>query len=193
MIYGNRDDASLRLRGSIIRLKKTPIHVTEVDGGRIFFDYLRSGRAGSCDGDDVRIDLTPVPLGFVNLKGGVMRYLYRQPQRRYKQGLEYGMISSCAEYESLPFRNHGGLRNLCDTIQGIYPTLDEARRSARRSKGGERAFSREFGIRYRDGVERIVYRYEEVGEIKGDDFSLEDSHFYLKEMLESRVDFAEVV
>lgn len=118
-LFGSIDDNNMRLMGTVIRLKNSPIMVLEFSGEIMEFEFLRTNKSSRVPIDDERINIKPVPLGYV-YDGSRCGYLMRVPRRRYKQGLELNATI---------FNGRGinyNTRNLADTIQGRYSPLSSA-------------------------------------------------------------------
>lgn len=167
------------LNGGVVRHKGVPVVVKEVflyeaDGGvhkAVRYNVLDTAqRGGWCLIKD--LDLTPVPLGMVNLvKNGVIRdaaYLTRTPERRWKIGLTQNATrifavrrGPDAAIRTTPI-NEWWYSALPSTIRGDYPKLEEAMLLMGASRRRAIAFSRNFAI---DGERKLLYRHnaEPVG------------------------------
>ena len=130
-MYDNVQDAQRYLDHSIIRIRKTPILVRgcyEVDGEVLLsIRYLRSGKQRTIPIKDKSLNFKPVPLGYGVDSRGSTFFAYRQPRRKWKQGLHQ---------ESLSFQRNliGKVRidsrldkvALANTIQGRFKSFEEA-------------------------------------------------------------------
>lgn len=130
-------------------------------------------------------DLVPVPLGFVNLdndwnrkKSGAI-YLSRTPIRQdWRQG--FRMHQARFEYNDkgiLP-----DLKSVAETIEGIFPSLDEA--AERAKQAGRTAWTRHFAVNNDGG---ILYRgFGLVGSflnIKDREFKLDEKCHWVEDRL----------
>jgi hypothetical protein len=157
MYYTDIGYAQARLTGTIVQLKDgTPVYVNDIDlgdgiGWRV--TVLQSNKEMRVDSQ--QISLTPVPLGYVNFKGGDAVFYSRRPIREWKQGLSTSNI-----YPQPP---RWPLKQLHATIVGSYPTLEEAKKT-----GVICAFHRDFAVW---GVnDALFYRGRGVGRAVGKKF-----------------------
>jgi len=183
-MWDNQKDAMNQLEGTIVRKGRNPVRVIDVEGrGKdlvITFTYLRSGRIGRCP--ITEINVKPVQLGYINTDGSSY-YLARQPNRRWKQGLDGGNLLSIVDMRSTVFRldNSRRITALADTIMGKYPTLEAARSAVGSGLASRVAFSRSFAI----SKNALFYKGRQVGIVNNKfGIRLNDADFYLKELLE---------
>lgn len=157
--------AQLRLGNTIIRLKGLPIFVGEIRGDySTVIQYLGSGKQSEVD--DIRkledIDLTPVPLGFVQI-GERAYYMMRKPSRRTKQGLSE---------ESLFIHEFGGRSSIrqdaayrkavSNTILGEYPSL-KASFKMLGNQFSSVPIHRNWALRSSSsGLKKLLYKYSGV-------------------------------
>ena len=130
--------AARYLNHSIIRVDDEPVTVIGINEDReeIIYVPLGGSRDKSINLDSSKVDLNPVPLGFINYSANdgtpvsYATYAMRAPQRNWNIGLTVESLSFSDIIE--PGVIHGSrhyLRNiinseaLCNTIKGIYPTL----------------------------------------------------------------------
>lgn len=172
--------ANDRLAGTIVRLGGKAIKIKAISaGGETSFSFLVSGRPGVCLLKD--IDITPVPLGFVNFRG-LAHYLSRCPVRKdWKQGLRTHTMrfSDGLFAEDVPYKQIG-----C-TIEGDYPALKDAITALNQGNVAKMAFCRNFAI---DAGKKLYYKaIGEVGELidlKDKRYRLNDNHKWIQETLE---------
>lgn len=189
-MYDEQDNISMRLLNSVVRVGKTPVYVIDAGAQEIRYKSLTSGRENTINLKSPRLDLSPIPLGYVNYRGEIY-YLSRMPVRKYKQGLSS---------ESLNMNGRNGrakdvLRSkaLAKCVLGQYPSQQEA---IQRIKDGEimgLAFSRQFAICENGGFGgggenaelSLRFRGKAVGKItrKHDELQLLPSFIYLQEKL----------
>lgn len=133
-----------RLLGTIVRAKDVPVMVREITEEKYICTDLTKNTNMVCPHED--IDLTPVPLGYVNY-GGVASYLARVPKRRdWKQGLRKENTITIGNGYGLGKIN---LKELAKTIIGKYPTFKQILKTLSKNedkKVKSLAFSREFAV-----------------------------------------------
>ena len=125
-MWDNINDCDNQLSDTIVRLKEgEPVMIMGVSGNDrdIIASYLllKDMAEGACKVED--LDLSPVPLGYVNAHGRSY-YCVRQPRRRWKHGLDNGSLKTInspnrfrADGETYPA--------LASTIKRDYPTMEE--------------------------------------------------------------------
>ena len=186
MNFFDLDHANSRLSGSIIRLGNVPILVTTVERGskpgtyRLYYSLVGSKEQHYTYFPNRDINLKPVPLGLLIQRGEVIS-VSRIPARMWKIGL----TSRNMELRPMPGLmltttvNHIMVsQELANTIMGIYPTYEEAKKVNER--GSWSAFGRDFAI----GPEgQLVHRFAgQVGTV--DKYPILDKgHQYLSELL----------
>ena len=157
--FDNDHDVGMRLRKSVIRVGRLPVwveriegipgewelHVVPLDGGLPFCVML----------EENDVDLTPVPLGYVNL-GDRVAYVQRIPARKYKQGLNNENF-----WGDVDLRGN----DLANCILGKYPTYAKAIETVIRMQC-DVAFSRHWAVAHQG--HRIMYRGRDVGHYKED-------------------------
>lgn len=81
--------------------------------------------------DDAGLDFEPVPLGFTAnhlTQGRNPHYMWREPQRQYKQGLHSRTLETKA-VEEIPNNRDRGIQIfsnlLCSTVMGQYTSLED--------------------------------------------------------------------
>lgn len=162
-----------RLVGTIVRYKGEPVEVIGKDDPHVRIQYLMSKRK---DWIDVRrLDINPVPLGYLNSDEFGCTYLSRIPMRSdWRQGLRQKAIKVSNGLLFDAFDR----KDVAKTILNIYPHLKDARNmcdDVRRV-----AFAREWCIGSKD---TIWYKEKEVGKYMHDRIALKPEYFYLEEKL----------
>ena len=111
--------AHAKLSGSIVRHKGQPVTVFSVnEEGAAIKNHITL----LCNCVPLEeLDLTPVPLGYVNLGDGA-NYLTRIPHRSWKQGVRFGSLHTFSKYVC-NFSVEG--IELTNTILGRYPKLEK--------------------------------------------------------------------
>lgn len=142
--------AQQRLLGTIVRLGKEPIKIAAIDvNGGVMFNYLHNmEKPELCKLRD--IDITPVPLGFVNFDGRAF-YTSRIPKREdWKQGLRDNTLSVAVSWSDLRL-----------TILGKFPSLREATLTLNKRRTHSIAFDRNWAITV---DMKLKYKEWDVGE-----------------------------
>lgn len=179
------DYAGARLRDSLVRtVNGEPLFVYAVrDDLSVSGCLLNSHNQEITVGLD-DLDLSPVPLGYVN-KDRSVSYVSRSPCRHYKQGLTNYTMNVRGSPVSLTSRF------LANTIMGKYPSLECVMEDILTEESRAQAFSRNFCVRKLEGSKpALLYKSVPVGLISWNsdacraNFSLNDDCQYLNEVLE---------
>lgn len=178
--------AGKRLNNTLVRLKDgRPFMVLKVIASPtngewgVMGDVLPAGGRIWVDLDD--LDLTPVPLGFVNTSEGMV-FTCRKPMRKdWKQGLS---LNSLVTYGHIDASNFN-LSILVQTILKEYPTFTKA--ISLTDTRGSAAFSRDFGVSKKNGDTTLVYRKYAVGDVKGGVPMLYPNKSFLQQHLDEAV------
>lgn len=176
-MYEFIDYAQGRLVDTVISIDQVPCYVMAVsDDRKIKYKTFPAGVLQVCSLDSDKIDLTPLPLGYVNFKRG-STYLTRIPQRRWKQGLDYRGIRS----QGLDYREDDWFtsRAMLDCFNTKYPSYLEALFLLEEDRPCV-AFSSKWAVDYEGAV---FFRGTKVGKIEGE-ITLKETYGYLQEMLE---------
>ena len=195
------------LSRSLIRLGDEPIYVLSVYEGddragnivpKIKFKWLRSGKVGIVNLRSKRINLDPVPLGFINiLRDARVIRAVRMPARMWKIGLSpNNILLSHVPYTVNNLFPLPGRENLVfskpirETILGHYPSYAEVLGRLRMLGHPEInpsiAFNRKFCLSLFEGREALFYFSFDnpVGYVgPGDILSLDPEFFFLNERL----------
>lgn len=181
MYYDDIEYASRRLSSTLVRKPNgNPFYVMSVS---------RVGTETICTGTDpVRevmedvnlrdIDLTPVPLGFVNFRGQ-MGYACRRPMRKdWKQGLsQTSLVVYGFDKRDL------NLTQLSNTVLGKYPTLSKSLNYVKTGQKLSMAFSRDFGVINSGKEIELIYRKYPVGKLVDQTLVLNPDKFFLEQHL----------
>ncbi len=178
--------ARSRLVHSIIVIGKEPVFIEDVEDEnrkgqwKLYYTPLPGGDRRIIYFPHKTINLTPVPLGFVNVpKHKICCRAYRLPQRGWKIGLDQSNIifRSVIKGGHIPkLLRSNALKN---TIKNIYPSYIEARELVTEPEQSQ-AFSRNFAIH----GSKLIHRFNDtVGEAK-EKPELNSDHQFLKEALE---------
>ncbi len=174
-MYKDRNYARGRLENTIIRVGKRPVYVVEIPiDGSVHVFYLENNVDKKVKYEE--LDMSPVPLGFINYNG-YSYFAARKPMRRdWRQGLRAN--------NTVIIGRHGGIKldkrvykPLAKTILGKYPTFEDSLIEVRELGAAQCAFSRGFGV---TATNKIIYKGDYiVGKIKGDTPILDDNYKYL--------------
>lgn len=166
-------DYATRMDGGIAFYDGEP-YLLHTDGTSITLYTLEEVKFKKISPSDPLLDLSSPRLGYVNWSGGAY-YVYRKPERKYKQTLHYG---SCAcfdptyndqmAYAGKAVRvDHFFLSSAFqEMLLDKYPTLTTALKNLS-SKSKAVAISRNVALAKDSfGIIRVFYKMEEVGYIK---------------------------
>ena len=174
--------ASRRLNNTLVR----------TDTGKAFFvlrTYYNDAGIMVHDGDLIdegdritilhsKLDLEPVPLGFINVTDDMV-FISRKPMRRdWKQGLSHNSINTFGRLRP----DEVNIRALSQPINKTYPTFAKALSSL--NKRSSMAFSRDFGLSKIDEQVVLVYRKHNVGRVVDGVPVLNDNKQFLQQHLQ---------
>lgn len=123
--------------------------------------------------NDQRLDISSPKLGYLNAKGGLAVYVYRKPERKYKQLITAGSVNSF-----IPLKGSGLYSGevLYETMMskqgesmllGEYPTLTKVLKKLGEGKIQSLAISRDIALAMDDkGIVHVFYKMDDVGVIK---------------------------
>jgi hypothetical protein len=183
-MWDNRDDAEAYLTGTYVRKDNELVYIRDVsDNGdedyTIHYMHAATGDNHSCYLSD--LDISPLPLGFVNARG-VAKYVMRKPQRRWKHGLDNSnaVFMHCGSPHLDRFQVQGNCNGLQKAVLNDYPTL-LASISNVALGGGSCAFSRSFAVKGND----LYYKAGKVGNVREDhSLNIAPEFAYLQELLQ---------
>ena len=173
-MWDDRQFADGRLRNTVVRtLEGEPIYIDGfTDEGKLSFHHLKTNKPSRITFKENCIDISPVKLGYLNIRGGSY-YAVRVPKRRWKQGLDgsSGGYLNDGKINGINFLEYTD--SLYDTIMGIYPSLPEVVKYVK-SKGGTQAFDRKFALKQLSGENqfRLYYKGSAVGKLAGKDLKV---------------------
>lgn len=179
-MYGDDwEYADSRLRGSIVMFEGNPVHVRVVGPGMLAEVSPLSDIEDRSVVDAHKLNLKPVPLGYVNLRG-TASYLMRKPMRRdYKQGLRYENFLSIGEVS----HTNVTLKKLGEVIVGKYPTYAACLKAITDGRARSMAWCREWAI----SDCGLLHKGMLVGEVVEGRYELGPTFTYLKESLEEQL------
>jgi len=168
-------DWATRMHGGVAFYDNHPVTVA-VDGATIYINSFPEGKIiKSIKFDDPLLDLASPKLGYVNLPKKAF-YMYRRPERKYKQTLTWG---SCSLFD--PAKSPNNTRNdeidrvflsthMKDMLLDKYPSLTLVLASLKAGKATSKAISKNVCLSADSfGIIRVFYKMDEVGFIKPDE------------------------
>lgn len=183
MRYESVDDVRLRLHRSVVRLGDSPVFVEDVIGLKdVMVTHLLSGNTEKVKVD--KLDLSPVPLGYVLTEERGLLLATRKPTRKFKQGLTQENLFTKSVLSDSPARLIYTSKSMAKTIVGDYPTVGDAFQRVRSGSIKACPFSREWAVADNGEDLCVVFRGEVVGYV-GDNFlRILPERAYLKESLQ---------
>lgn len=166
--YDEEEYARARLAGTIVQRtklgKKKAILVQDIIDGSVMHLVLSTGAGDVCPVSE--LDITPVPLGYINMGGKATTYMARRPMRKdWRQGLRAENAVCVDGNYSFGHVSH---KNLAACIEGVYPNYKQVIGKIVRNpepNGHSMAFSREFAI---DVEHHLWYKTIHVGYVEDD-------------------------
>lgn len=175
----NMDDLRMMFDRTIVQYKGDPVYIESLaSAGKKQYKaecyFIATGQRLWLPFNEQDFNLKPVRTGYVNIKGFAL-FIYRQPYRRYKQGLHVDNmkindrvdIGNVEQYEVGRY-NHAyellqGLRvkELYNTFKNIYPSLVDAMEQFEDGAHSV-AFDRQFAV---DKFFRIHFKGNIVGKV----------------------------
>lgn len=177
--YGYAND---RLSGTLVRYEGYPcfIHNINLSDGRVSASFLTTDRFKDQNLYLKYFDLSPVPLGYVNLKSAVS-YVLRYAKRQYKQGLRSNTLSFKGPRVSMESPE------FADSIMNRFPELETCLDYVENEEKQSIAFHRKFAIRKTSKNIMLDYRGFSCGALRKDKLSLEPKFLHLQESLEEAI------
>ncbi len=169
-------DFATRMDGGVAFYDNKPVLISADTQGNIIINSFPDGaKIKRIPAEDPLLDLASPRLGYVNLKEYSV-YVYRKPERKYKQTLTYGSIGYYEPtssgfrigvdtlFYSSPFR---------EMLLNSYPTLKTAMENLNSKKKVSVAINRNICLAVDSfGIIRVHYKMEEVGYIKPGEFTV---------------------
>jgi hypothetical protein len=130
--YETDRDVNIRLNGCILRYKGQPVQLSLAGQLKVFWAALGEPFTDKqvIHSSDEYLDISSPPLGYVN-QGGYVFYVSRIPHRKFKQGVCSDNVHII--HENPATRGHYRHPNrviltpgMVNTINGVYPSLEEA-------------------------------------------------------------------
>lgn len=164
-------DYEQRMNGGIAFYDGKPVLITATRGIIHIQKFPEGDLIKDIKKDDPLLDLSSPALGYVNYKNACF-YVYRKPERKYKQTLTSGAIgifnpSSTKPDDSVRMEHLFMSTEFKAMLEGKYPKLADVMsglNSGIKIKG--RAIDRDVAIaRDSYGIVRVYYKFDEVGYI----------------------------
>lgn len=160
-MYSDTAYATGRLVGTIARVAGKATKITGLTKTEVHHSPLRG--TGGVEVSKIKdLDITPVPLGYINL-GGRAYYICRSSVRKdWKQGLRNTTIRVLDPGARLMI-DEAVLKELGNTIEDVFPAFKDALKNVLMGRGRSIAFSRDFAIARSEDEEggvKNVLRYK---------------------------------
>lgn len=176
--YKNIEYAANRLSGCIVNtIYNDPVYVIGLSDEDDKFSCLRLKDSDVIALMNDELDITPVSLGFVNLRYTVS-YLARMPMREdWRQGLRSNNVVNLLgpRFSEIP------KKRLYSTIVGSYPKLPSCLRFVAGDGWKMRAFHKHWAV---NSAGQLWYKNSVVGKVEGKELVLSDKFSYLSKKLE---------
>ena len=191
------DHARLYLINSIIRIDNNPVMVLDILRNQSSERDIHYRPIENSEGtkiitlSSVRVDMNPVPLGFINFsefgKKKVAIRGYRGPSRQWRIGLtEENLRIQPQKYDTYTTRKKI-LKSifLKNSICGVFPSLKKIIEMIKDKEATSQAFSRDFSI---DKAKLMFIQLKDpVGKIFKKEVMLFDDFLYLNQLLEKAI------
>lgn len=165
------DDIQGRLGNTVIRYKNHPYFCQVEHTTLCLYDMHTGSLSARVEPDDPFIDISSVPLGFVNIEHPDYKlavYLKREGRRQFKQGVELSHLTQ------LPLRNGTGqlhwshlkCKGLVDCVVGNYPSFDQALLMISKRGFHSVALSKDVAVKREGDTLKVYVKTDEVGFMK---------------------------
>ena len=193
--FYDQDHAIRYLNHSIIRVDNVPVLIERIDvrGSSLYAQYHPIERMADAYTKQVllkspRINMNPVPLGYVNWKNWNRKLValkaFRIPQRAWKIGLttrSLRILPGSMERETKDMLLYS--KYMKATICNDFPSLEHVLSKIRDKDVGSVAFSRRFSLSS-GGSLFFIQLSKKVGEVYKNTLKLYDRYMFLSELLE---------
>jgi len=158
-------DIITRVDNGICLYKGSPVLI-RVNGNLFYLYEIPSEKlVAQVPFGDPEIDLAAPRLGWVNTKS-TCYYVYRRPERRYKQTLQAASLRVFNPMDEESAERIFWTKGFVDMLQSIYPTVGDALKVLDAGKIHGRAISKDVAIITDSfGIKRVYLKTEEVGRI----------------------------
>lgn len=200
MIYENKTEWVHRVLNTVIKVGGSFVYVAKVFGTEdkpsLYVNHLPNlidYKSIECSRED--IDVTPFPLGFVNLKDGTCTYYWRSPNRNQLQGLSQESLSGLVILENrlvLSLDRLISKQEFVDCIGGKYPSLKEVLKTLDTEDEDASkvlAFDRKFAVTKDEdcGIYVLFYKTRRAGHsINGKKWVIGTTFSYIREQAKER-------
>lgn len=189
-MYNYHDDTNYgedRLCGTICSVKGYPSMVTSMNEFLVCHRPLLKDDSESNPLED--LDPTPVHIGYCNLNTTVSEYLFRLPERQYKQGLQINrlrFLNPSKPLSSVYIQSNPGF---VDAYINKYPKLSEIEDTANCVENFRQAFHKEYALHFYVDTFTLLYRSTAVGsyninKVLNGQITLLDEYKFLTEEVE---------
>jgi hypothetical protein len=164
-------DFEQRMNGGVAYYDGKPVIVGASRGLITIVDFPEQINSRNIRKDDEKLDLTSPSLGYVNFKNHAY-YVYRKPERKYKQTLTYGSVGLYDPSSNKPVTERAEAlfysKEMAAMFAGIYPKVGDVLKvlGSDLNKVKARAIDRDVCIAKDSyGILRVYYKFDEVGHI----------------------------
>lgn len=177
--YYSKEDAAMRLHGTICMYDGSPVYVDatspgSTDPGKVFIyhlgDAIKLGKGYKVvDYRDDKFVYKSPPLGYMFYENKA-RYVSRIPDRKQRQGLSVDVVrvNPYPEYNDSHFTSQA----MSDCILGKYHTLTQAESLVNNGVHSVPISRRLAIVRERRGVTALAFRGRTIGYKEGDSYRL---------------------
>lgn len=145
-LYKDENYANGRLTGTVVRYDSKPVTILAMGGGKVIASDLVTGNQFEFKYGDKKLNIDPVPLGYIN-EGTSAYYACRCPVRKdWKQGLRGQTFRAIQIGYNTPIQEMLAMVNLGKTILGDYPKLGKVVDILKAGAAMSVAFSRELAF-----------------------------------------------
>lgn len=161
-----------RLHHTVIRYKSHPYLCTVDSSGIINLHDLTNGNlCHKVDAEDEELDISSINLGWVNIADPDFRlavYLKREPQRRYKQGIQFEVLTQRVLRDGISTVRADKLscRGFVDAVLGVYPSFTQGMEYITKNGWHSVALSRDVAIKLEADLLKVYLKDDEVGYMK---------------------------
>lgn len=165
-------DIKARLGSTVIRYKGVPYWCEVPDIDLVLIDMVDRSTKARVDADDPDVDISSLTLGYVNTPHpyNCAIYLARNPLRMYKQGVDLSRLTYTPLVEDKDKFAVDYNRMFCqgfvDSINNVFPTLNEAIKILTTSKVKSVAVSKDIGLLKQVDMLKVYLKGLEVGWMK---------------------------
>ncbi len=186
--YTDLNYANARLVGTYVRhISGKAIEVSALAGGRVVAKELITGLVTEFPYEE--LDITPIPLGYIN-SGGKATYIARSPMRNdWKQGARGKNLRWIGFGEDMPMLRDGDIprKAFGELVEGIFPSYMDSVRALTMGKG--KVFSRAWCRNFAMTTDFNLFHKGRffIGKMTNPltkEYKLNDEHWWAKEALE---------